>query len=480
MPAYVPGHQYDVFISYSHANNFEGWVDRFHEKLEARLNEKIPGVTVFRDTKSLEGNDELTPEVMAAVRSSAVFVAIVSTNYIGRSWCLKECGAFKETQKDQPDRIFAVRYDEIAPPEYRPLVGEKLGYVFFGKSPNAKNVDTFTTDSEAFKTEMNNLRIEIARKLQRLKAQQPTIPGIPGKGPERAKSTSVGTVFLAAPARGLQERANQITAWLNSYGFEVVRPCERFYDLDKYETRFKEDLGRSLIFVQVLGRNFDPHPDYHVGSWDQWQCLQAQAMKVPILKWFDKFEADGTKVDLEKLDATHHAFVKQDGTWDCDLQRFWEKVRMEVDLRFHNLRQQQRLTDNRASFPLVVLRSDPSDRTFAEEIGTNLKQLDCDWMRVPDKGIASLDDFAREFAANGMLIVFRACPDRWIISRLQELRKFLQTDLGRRWACGLWRAPDNDEDAVSCSVDGLFVIDPKDPGRLHEFVNLVQKTTLGI
>ncbi len=35
--AYVPGFEYDVFISYSHANNSDGWVSKFRQKLDVRL-----------------------------------------------------------------------------------------------------------------------------------------------------------------------------------------------------------------------------------------------------------------------------------------------------------------------------------------------------------------------------------------------------------------------------------------------------------
>jgi hypothetical protein len=118
----------------------------------------------------------------------------------------------------------------------------------------------------------------------------------------------------------------------------------------------------------------------------------------------------------------------------------------------------------------VVLRAERSDKAFAETIGQTLKQLDCDWMRVPDKDVASLEDFAKEYAANGLLVVYRTCPGKWVLTRLQELRKFLQSDFGRRWACGMWRQPTDEEDALSCSVDGLFIIEPGQPQRLKEFV----------
>ena len=48
------------------------------------------------------------------------------------------------------------------------------------------------------------------------------------------------------------------------------------------------------------------------------------------------------------------------------------------------------------------------------------------------------------------------------------------TDFGRRWACGLWRAPVDDEDAVSFSVNGVFVIEPRNPNLIEEFVTQVR------
>ncbi|MBC8002295.1 MAG: hypothetical protein H7X97_06875, partial [Opitutaceae bacterium] len=73
MATYVPGFEYDVFVSYSHANNFEGWVSKFREKLDARLKERVPpGATFFRDTESLQGNDDLTPEIIGGIHNTAV------------------------------------------------------------------------------------------------------------------------------------------------------------------------------------------------------------------------------------------------------------------------------------------------------------------------------------------------------------------------------------------------------------------------
>src|SRR5467141_2260611 len=132
---FVPGFEYDVFISYSHANNEDGgWVSKFRRKLDARLKERVPpGVSFFRDTDSLQGNDELTPEIVRGVRNSAVLVVIVSRSYIARPWCQKECREFIEANAERglEGRVFAVRYDDVSPAEYQKYIGESLGYEFF-------------------------------------------------------------------------------------------------------------------------------------------------------------------------------------------------------------------------------------------------------------------------------------------------------------------------------------------------------------
>ena len=129
MATYVPGFDYDVFISYSHANNAERWVSKFREKLDARLKERVPpGATFFRDAESVQGNEELTPEILGGIRKTAVLVAIVSRAYVTRPWCQKECLEFMaaNAERGSNSRIFPVRYDDVSPAEYQKFVGEKL------------------------------------------------------------------------------------------------------------------------------------------------------------------------------------------------------------------------------------------------------------------------------------------------------------------------------------------------------------------
>src|SRR5262245_16148860 len=54
---YLPNFDYDIFISYAHANNDypKGWVTDFHGALQRMLNASVRGVTIWRDN-NLDSN----------------------------------------------------------------------------------------------------------------------------------------------------------------------------------------------------------------------------------------------------------------------------------------------------------------------------------------------------------------------------------------------------------------------------------------
>jgi hypothetical protein len=72
---YVSGYQYDVFISYAHEDNRDGWVDRFQEALSNRLDMMFGvSVTIFWDRK-LEPTNVWSEEIGRAIRNCRCVIA---------------------------------------------------------------------------------------------------------------------------------------------------------------------------------------------------------------------------------------------------------------------------------------------------------------------------------------------------------------------------------------------------------------------
>jgi TIR domain len=104
--AYVKEFQYDVFISYAHADNSADaadkyWVLEFKKQLQAELKQRLGGsddLAIFFDTVS-PLNQQLDKFTNAA-SNSALFLAVASPSYAGREWTIKELNAFTETKPD--------------------------------------------------------------------------------------------------------------------------------------------------------------------------------------------------------------------------------------------------------------------------------------------------------------------------------------------------------------------------------------------
>src|SRR5215831_14114475 len=99
--AIVPGFEYDLFVSYAHADNLpeegeEGWVGQFVKRLVPVLRQRLGGaeaLKVFFDSRATAANYDLA-ELLIAVRQSALFLAISSPGYAARDWPRQELEAF--------------------------------------------------------------------------------------------------------------------------------------------------------------------------------------------------------------------------------------------------------------------------------------------------------------------------------------------------------------------------------------------------
>jgi hypothetical protein len=92
--AYVPGCTYDVFISYAHANNRDGWVREFSKALGHEL-EQLLGrqfEMYFDERRSEIGS--LSGKLTAAARDSAILLPVLSPGYLQSHWCNEERDAF--------------------------------------------------------------------------------------------------------------------------------------------------------------------------------------------------------------------------------------------------------------------------------------------------------------------------------------------------------------------------------------------------
>jgi hypothetical protein len=185
MPVYVPHYQHDIFVSYAHVDNEplagadKGWVTTLITGLKKQLGAKLgraDAYSLWMDYK-LSGNQPVTPDIEAQLKSTATFLLILSPGYFASPWCLLEFNTFLQQVGPGSRRIFMVEKDFIERENKLPELRELLGYPFWVRSEETGKIRTLgvprpNPDREPeYYQQLDELATELANSLNRLKTQ---------------------------------------------------------------------------------------------------------------------------------------------------------------------------------------------------------------------------------------------------------------------------------------------------------------------
>jgi hypothetical protein len=190
--------EYDIFISYGHvddedlAGDVKGWVDL--------LVERLPSVVIgylgykpriWRDERSLRGNDLLQGAIGEGVSRSLLLIPIVSPRYVLSDWCRTELETFCATAPPAAagvesfrSRVFKVVKTPLLLPHLRDKEPEQLrdliGYPFYemeGDMPREFSPDVVPGKDQRYWDALRRLAWDISNMLVALKqepeSQQP-------------------------------------------------------------------------------------------------------------------------------------------------------------------------------------------------------------------------------------------------------------------------------------------------------------------
>lgn len=462
--ASVPGYLHDVFVSYAQANDHDGWVTRFKDKLTDFLNERLDSEPrVFWDEQSLKPNDELDSAITEAVKRSAVMVVVVSHKYLTRPWCSLEREAF--LQNGNARRVMIVRYDDVSFQDFQEALPKCLGIEFFDDDGLP-----LETDSHEFKKRLHRLRETIVEELETLHKQHVAITNAEKPSPSGLDS-SVGLVsapgkplvYIASvlPVRDMISRRDELVSFLEDCDIATVSPADYFFMQPDFESAIALDLDRCDGFVQLLDAAPFPPPPNMADGVERWFLTQARQCKhLAILRWrrAEPSAANGDFRDLA-LEADVRPF---------EFARFCELVRDETSNRHQSRRAEERLAST-SNPPLLVLRADPADESLGEEVAQRFEKHSVDLMDVPPSTIDSLDEVASQLPAGGLLVVFR--HSREVLRRIQELRAFTASEAARHWVLGFWNSPEDPKKAIRPrALRNVHIINDGDAAALSAFV----------
>ena len=88
--AYVPGYSVDIFVSYSHSNDLDGWVTELKSKLASGLADLSADVEVWFDADRLRTGDRFKQEIHEKLSNTRVLIAVLSPAYLKSGFCMGE------------------------------------------------------------------------------------------------------------------------------------------------------------------------------------------------------------------------------------------------------------------------------------------------------------------------------------------------------------------------------------------------------
>lgn len=88
--AYVPGYAADIFVSYSHSNNRDGWVTELKSKLASGLADLSEDVDVWFDADRLQAGDHFKREIHEKLANTRILLAVLSPAYLKSQFCMDE------------------------------------------------------------------------------------------------------------------------------------------------------------------------------------------------------------------------------------------------------------------------------------------------------------------------------------------------------------------------------------------------------
>lgn len=305
--ALIPGYEYDIFISYVHADNEsetleeDGWIDQFYKYLDTKLNKHSKNIKIWWDSNNLDRSEVFDNSIAEAIDKSVIMICLYSRLYPQSAYCIKELEHFHEKVSKEKtgltvgnrSRIIPVFMSNIPHTEWLEKLSGTSGFPFHDDDDYG---DPLKNTSPEFSAQMIQLRNALVRifddfSKETAQTEAPKPPVV-----EEAKETGF-TIFMAEVNDSLIDRRDGIIAELKEKGYNIIVGNSTSTDSETHNVSTKEAIEKSQFSVHLLG-NFPGRkiPGETEARFIQRQTEIALETETPQLVWVSR-ETDFNKTE---------------------------------------------------------------------------------------------------------------------------------------------------------------------------------------
>ncbi len=245
--AYLPEFKNDLFISYRRVIN-EGpdrWVSSFQKALHLSLRQLVgDAVVIWRDEEQLHTGDDWREKLVDAMKSAAIYLAIISRTYLESRECRNELdlmlAALRDDRNQGRRRIFPVymqppRSEDDVPVELQTRQRRE----FFERRQDAPlGFSEIDADCLEFQQRLAWLAQELTIALERLR--------------DASLSRFIGRVFVADVEPGLYRDRDNLCADLFDRRYLVAPDREYLWSSAQIEREIRNDLEDARMSIHLV------------------------------------------------------------------------------------------------------------------------------------------------------------------------------------------------------------------------------------
>ncbi|MGH8533404.1 MAG: toll/interleukin-1 receptor domain-containing protein, partial [Gammaproteobacteria bacterium] len=435
--AYVPGYKNDIFVSYAHVDNIPfsgmsmstGWVETFIDNLTKKLAQKIGRTDLFKlwDDRLLAQNAPLTPEILDALKGSAILVLVLSPGYLKSPWCQREKNAFYDLLRSKnrsSNSVFVVHRDRVERESCPEEIRDLLGFRFWeerskGREPRIAGEPVPQPTDSLYWDELSDLAGKLSHGLEQLRGSAPIEPGsglVPARDPTEAPAKQA-KVFLAEVSDDLYKLRKKLLGALEQAGAEVFPKAPYPLTVVEYEQALGRDLGGCSLFVQLLsdlpGRELHGSTKTIVTA----QFELARSLDKAIIQWRER-ELDLNEVEEE----SQRQILEGPSVMAISL----EELQSEVLKKAFPKPRESHAPVSTTGDTLVFVHSDAIDQALVEEICMVLGREQIGWV-IPSE-TESPERVRHEFedlllGCDALMLIYGQSPGGWVRQQLMNCRK---------------------------------------------------------
>lgn len=298
----------DIFISYAHNDNLNGWVEKFQEHLQNRLTELQVGVNIWRD-KKLGGADRFSDEIFDQLKQSALLLSVVSPSSVLSHWCqdewkkfegyAKQNGGFQVGNKIRALKIVKTPLDDDS---HRSLFNT-LGYEFYIRDKQSGRIREYGPVHQEYEDKLDECAQEIKALLKILRSISDEQPKL--------------GVYVAATSSDLEAERKRIAQQILDWGYAVYPSDTLAVDAPDLRSSITNQLMKSLFSVHIVSEKRGIIPEGEEQSLPVVQYELADARKMDRVVWLSpgsklhpSFEAAVAAGSQQGLDLAEGASIE--------------------------------------------------------------------------------------------------------------------------------------------------------------------------